>query len=102
MIQVDPLCCIRKHTCLLRRTASNRVNFNMSAKRDAASFSWYVRNERISEGIAIAVKMSNTARETINSTMLKPAMRLQRVREMGALLDTIVNLIRTRNLRSSL
>jgi hypothetical protein len=58
----------------------------MSDKRAAASFSWYVRNDRISEGIAIAVKIKSTVIETANSTMLKPPMRLRRVREMGALL----------------
>jgi hypothetical protein len=58
----------------------------MSDKRAAASFSWYVRNDRISEGIAMAVKIKSTVIETANSTMLKPPMRLRRVREMGALL----------------
>src|SRR5205823_12307722 len=67
---------IRKLTCVFRRTASNRVNFSMSDKRAAASFSWYVRNERMRLGIAIAVRIRSTVRETPNSTMLKPAMRL--------------------------
>jgi hypothetical protein len=85
-IQVDPPCCIKKHTGLFRRTASNRVNFSMSDRRAAASFNWYVRNERMREGIAMAVKIKSTVIETANSTMLKPPMRLRRVREMGALL----------------
>jgi hypothetical protein len=79
-------CCIRKHTALFRRTASKRVNFSMSDKRAAASFSWYVRNDRVRVGIAMAVKIKSTVMETANSTMLKPSMRLRRVREMGALL----------------
>src|ERR1700737_2266067 len=77
---------ILKYCRLFRRTASNRVNFSMSDKRAAASLSWYVRNERMSEGIAIAVRIRSTVMETANSTMLKPAMRLRRVRERGALL----------------
>jgi hypothetical protein len=40
----------------------------------------------MSEGIAIAVRIRSTVRETANSTMLKPAMRLRRVRGFGALL----------------
>jgi hypothetical protein len=75
--QPVPLVCIRKLTCVFRRTASNRVNFSMSDKREAASFSWYVRNERMSEGIAIAVKIKSTVMEMANSTMLKPPMRLR-------------------------
>jgi hypothetical protein len=62
----------------------------MSDKRAAASFSWYVRNERMSDGIAMAVKIRSTVMETANSTMLKPAMRLRRVREGMALLNKIV------------
>jgi hypothetical protein len=84
-------CCIRKHTGLFRRTASNRVNFSMSDKRAAASFNWYVRNDCMSEGIAMAVRIRSTVMETANSTMLKPPMRLRRVREMGALLYTVVS-----------
>ena len=39
MVQAGGLgCCIRKQTCVFRRTASKRVNFSMSDKRDAASF----------------------------------------------------------------
>jgi len=63
----------------------------MSEKREAASLSWYVRNERMSEGIAIAVKMRSTVKETANSTMLKPPMRRLRVREGVALLNNIVS-----------
>jgi hypothetical protein len=84
-------CFIRKHTGLFRRTASNRVNFSMSDKRAAESFSWYVRNERISEGIAIAVRIKSTVIETANSTMLKPAIRLRRVRGCGALLYKVIS-----------
>jgi hypothetical protein len=91
MIQPVPLGCIRKHTGLFRRTASNRVNFNMSDKRAAASFSWYVRNERMSEGIAMAVRIRSTVMEMANSTMLKPPMRLRRVREMGELLYKVIS-----------
>src|SRR5258708_5545357 len=40
----------------------------------------------MSEGIAIAVRISSTVRETANSTMLKPPMRLRRVRGFGGLL----------------
>src|SRR6266436_823219 len=36
-IQPPPLGCIRKLSCVFRRTASNRVNFNMSDKRAAAT-----------------------------------------------------------------
>src|SRR2546430_1861202 len=39
----------------------------------------------MSEGIAIAVRIKSTVMETVNSTMLKPAMRLRRVRGFGAL-----------------
>lgn len=84
-------CCIRKQSDLLRRTASNRVNFSMSDKRAAASFSWYVRNDRMSEGIAMAVKIKSTVMETANSTVLKPPMRLRGVRDLGALLCKIVS-----------
>ena len=84
-------CFIRKHTGLFRRTASNRVNFSMSDKRAAASFSWYVRNDRMSDGIAMAVRMRSTVMETANSTVLKPPMRLRRVREMGALLYKVIS-----------
>jgi hypothetical protein len=58
----------------------------MPAKREAASLSWYVRIERIIEGIAIAVRIRTTVMETANSIMLNPPMRLQRVRGCGALL----------------
>jgi hypothetical protein len=80
-----------RYSRLFRRTASKRVNFSMSDKRDAASFNWYARNERMSEGIAIAVKISSTVKETANSTILKPPMRLRRVREMGALLCKVIS-----------
>jgi len=90
-VQVDPPCCIKKHTGLFRRTASNRVNFSMSDRRAAASLSWYARNDRISVGIAMAVKIKSTVMETANSTMLKPPMRLRRVREMGALLYKVIS-----------
>jgi len=59
--------------------------------------SWYVRNERISVGIAIAVIINSTVMETANSTMLKPPMRLRRVRECGALLLKIVSSFSGRN-----
>jgi hypothetical protein len=90
-IQVDPLCCIRKHTGLFRRTASKRVNFSMSDKRAAASFNWYVRNDRMRVGIAIAVRIKSTVKETANSTMLKPPLRLRRVRVRGALLCKVIS-----------
>jgi hypothetical protein len=89
--QPVPLDCIRKLIGLFRRTASNRVNFSMSDKRAAASLSWYVRNERMSEGIAIPVRIRRTAMETANSTMLKPAMPLRRVRERAGLLHKVVS-----------
>ncbi len=63
----------------------------MSDKRAAASLSWYVRNERMSEGIAIPVRIRRTAMETANSTMLKPAMPLRRVRERAGLLHNVVS-----------
>jgi hypothetical protein len=63
----------------------------MSENRPAASLSWYARNDRISEGIAIAVRISSMVMETTNSTMLKPPMQLRRVRECGALLLKIVS-----------
>jgi hypothetical protein len=44
----------------------------------------------MSEGIAIAVKIISTVSETVNSTMLKPPMRLRRVRKGVALLNKIV------------
>ena len=93
MIQPVPLGCIKKHTALFLRTASNRVYFSISDKRAAASFSWYVRNERMSEGIAMAVSIKRTVMETAISTMLKPPLRLRRVREMGALLCTVIILV---------
>jgi len=76
-IQPSTLVCIRKLICLFRRTASNRVNFNMSATRAAALLSWYVRNERIIEGMATAVRIRTTVSETASSTMLKPRLRLR-------------------------
>src|SRR6266403_5942092 len=45
----------------------------------------------MSEGIAIAVRIMSTVMETINSTMLKPAMRLRRVRGFGALLCKVIS-----------
>jgi len=46
----------------------------------------------MSEGIAIAVKIRSTVRETANSTMLKPGkLRLRRVREPGAPLCKVVS-----------
>jgi hypothetical protein len=39
----------------------------------------------------MAVKIKSTVMETANSTMLKPPMRLRRVREMGALLDKVIS-----------
>src|SRR5712664_2883208 len=89
--QPVPLDCIRKLIGLFRRTASNRVNFSMSDKRAAASLSWYDRSERTSEGTAIAVRIRSTAMETANSTMLKPAMPLRRVRERAGLLHKVVS-----------
>jgi len=89
--QPVPLACIRKLICVFLRTASNRVSFSMSDRRAAASFNWYVRNDRISVGIAMAVKIKSTVMDTANSTMLKPPMRLRRVREMGALLDKVIS-----------
>jgi hypothetical protein len=44
----------------------------------------------MSDGIAMAVKIRSTVMETANSTMLKPAMRLRRVRDGMALLNKIV------------
>src|SRR6266481_8742509 len=84
-IQPSTLVCIRKLICLFRRTASNRVNFNMSATRAAALLSWYARIECMSVGIATADRMRTTVRETANSTMLKPWLRLRRVPENVAL-----------------
>jgi len=80
-----------QYSRLFRRTASNRVNFRMSDKLAAALFNWYVRNERMSVGIAIAVRISSTVSETASSTMLNPAMRLLRVRGLGALLCNAVS-----------
>src|SRR5437879_1244952 len=101
-LQSLPFCLICRVTGVFRRTASNRVNFSMSDKRAAASFSWYVRNERMRLGIAIAVRIRSTVRETPNSTMLKPAMRLRRVRGFGALLCKVVSSFKRQDQRSSL
>ena len=63
----------------------------MSDKFAAALLSWYVRTECMSDGIAIADRISRMVMETANSTMLKPAMRQRRVRGFGALLYKIVS-----------
>src|SRR5271155_2275700 len=52
--------------------ASYRVNFSIPASRAAASFNWYDANARVNDGRETAAKISNTATETTNSTMLKP------------------------------
>src|SRR6267142_1723177 len=90
-IQPSTLACIRKLICLFRRTASNRVNFNMSETRAAALLSWYVRIECMSVGMAMADRMRTTVSETASSTMLKPRLRLRRVPENVALRPKVVS-----------
>jgi len=46
----------------------------------------------------MAVKISNTVRDTANSTMLKPPMRRRRVRGVGALLCNVISSFKGRTL----
>jgi hypothetical protein len=46
----------------------------------------------------MAVRIKSTVMETASSTMLKPPLRLRRVREIGALLYTVISSFKSRTL----
>src|SRR5437660_12424864 len=62
----------------------------MSEHRTAASLSWYVRHECMRLGSTIRDRLIRIVSETADPTMLKPPMRLRRVRRRVALLNKIV------------